>query len=328
VLRNFFVFVALFGAVAAAADRTIAQVTAEAGASIIVFPKVVADGSADTVVQLVNLSDNQIDALCSYADGRSTSWQVTHFPVALSPRRPLEWSAARGAMAATNPAGVDIPAAPADFRGELLCVQVDGSGSPLSGNEIAGQATLANLTTGDVSAYRAAGLRGSGFNDGDEFLCIGGEPSDNCLIGAEYDSCPGEWILNFPSEESTLAAGTRSASRLTLVPCSQNLQDGDVSSVAVEITVFNELGDRFSASMSVSGWADLSFADIPNQIFMRAMIGTDFGAARLSTSDGGGFMLLAETTRSSGDAPIVKASAAANPHHQGASTASDLIVLP
>lgn len=329
-LRTRLVFVVVSVAVAVASGPTSAQITTESGASIIVFPKVVVDASADTVIQLVNLSDNRIDALCAYVDGRSTSWQVADFPVALGPRRPLHWTAARGAMAGAGQ-DVAIPAAPSEFRGELLCVQVDGTGAPFSGNELAGQATLADLATGDVSAYRAAGLRGSGLNDGDGFLCIGGEPSDNCLIGAEYDSCPGEWIVNFPAEgagAAQIAPGTRVASRLTVVPCSQNLRDNEASTVEIEVTVFNELAERFSGTASATCWADLSLADIANQIFTRAMLGTDFGEARLSASDGAGFMLLAETTTSTGDALVVEGSAAGNPHHQGNSTASDLIVLP
>jgi hypothetical protein len=330
VLRNLLLAV-LSIAVAAAADRTMAQVTTDSGASIIVFPKVVADSSADTIIQLVNLSDNSVDARCAYVDGRSASWQASDFPVALGPRRPVQWTAARGVMTGTGPDAIDIPAAPAGFRGELLCVQVDGTGSPFSGNEFSGQATLADLATGDVSAYRAAGLRGSGLNDGDGFLCLGGEPSDNCLIGAEYDSCPGEWIVNFPAEgsgEAQIAPGTRVASRLTVVPCSQNLRDGEASTVEIEITVFNELAERFSGTASATCWADLSLADVADQIFTRAMLGTDFGEARLSAADGAGFMLLAETTTSSGDALVVQGSAAANPHHRGNSTGSDLIVLP
>jgi hypothetical protein len=331
VLRNFLVFVVVSVAVATATERAMAQVTTESGASILVFPKVVADGSADTILQLVNLSDNRIDALCAYVDGRSASWQAAEFPLALGPRRPLHWTAARGSMTGTGEDAVDIPAAPTAFRGELLCVQVDGTGAPFSGNELGGQATLADLATGDVSAYRAAGLRGSGLNDGDGFLCIGGEPSDNCLIGAEYDSCPGEWIVNFPAEgagESQIAPGTRIASRLTVVPCSQNLRDNEASTVEIEVTVFNELAQRFSSTASATCWADLSLADIANQIFTRAMLGTDFGEARLSASDGAGFMLLAETTTSTGDALVVEGSAAGNPHHRGNSAASDLIVLP
>ena len=116
-LRNLLLAV-LSIAVAAAADRTMAQVTTDSGASIIVFPKVVADSSADTIIQLVTLSDNSVDARCAYVDGRSTSWQASDFPVALGPRRPVQWTAARGVMTGTGPDAIDIPAAPAGFRGE------------------------------------------------------------------------------------------------------------------------------------------------------------------------------------------------------------------
>ena len=254
------------------------------------------------------------------------SWQAADFPVALGPRRPVHWTAARGVHGRRGPRAIDIPAAPAGFRGELLCVQVDGTGAPFSGNELAGQATLADLATGDVSAYRAAGLRGSGLNDGDGFLCIGGEPSDNCLIGAEYDSCPGEWIVNFPAEgsgEAQLAPGTRVASRLTVVPCSQNLRDGDASTVDIDVTVFNELG-RTLLGHRVGNVLGRPVARRRRRadLHPRACSAPTSPRRGCAPADGGGFMLLAETTTSSGDASVVAGSAAANPHHRGAATAS------
>jgi hypothetical protein len=59
------------------------------------------------------------------------------------------------------------------------------------------------------------------------------------------------------------------------------------------------------------------------------MLGTDYAEARLRPADGsGGFMLIAETTRATGDAAIVASTAAVNPHQRGTSVASDVIILP
>lgn len=307
-----------------------AQVTTDRGASILVFPKVVADASADTVIQLANLSDNNVDAYCAYVDGSSATWQSVDFRIALAPQGSVSWTAARGRTAAPGDP-IDIPAAPASFRGELLCVQVDGTGAPFSGNELAGRATLSDLASGDVAAYSAAGLRGSGLNDGDEFLCIGDAPSDHCFIG-EYDPCPGEWILSLPAEgaaDAQLGAGSSLSTRLAITPCSQNLRDATPATVDIVLTVFNELEERFSGRASVTCWADLSLTDVGGQIFTRGVLGTDYAEARLRPeSDSGGFMLVASTTRASGGASPVASSAAVSLPHRGGVNTPDLIVLP
>jgi hypothetical protein len=315
-----------------AARPAAAQVTTDRGASILVYPKIVADGSADTAVQLVNLSDNRIDASCAYLSGAAGNWQALTFAIALSPSRPLHWAAASGHTAGAGEDPNDIPAAPAAFRGSLLCVQVDGTGAPFSGNELAGQALLTDLASGDVSGYPAAGLGGSGLNDGDEFLCIGGEGSDNCPLGAEYDSCPAEWIVSLPAEgavDAQLGASSQLSTHLTVVPCSQNLRDTMPGSVDIGITVFNELGQQFTGEVSVTCWADLSLADVGAGVFTRATLGTDYAEARLAPMAGsGGFFLLAQTTRTSSGAEPVAAADAVVPQHRGSAAASDLIVLP
>lgn len=309
-----------------------AQVTTDRGASIVVFPKVVADAATDTVIQLANLSDNRVDVYCAYLDGSGT-WQTLDFRLGLGPHRPLHWSAAAGRSETVGDEPVDIPAAPAGFRGELLCVQTDVSGSPFNGDQLAGQATLADLDSGDAAAYRGIGLRGGEFfNDNDQFLCLGGEPSENCLIGAEYDACPAEWLLSLPAEGATdaqLGVGSRLSTTFAVAPCSQNLRDATPGSVDIDLTVFNELGQRFTGQVSVTCWADLSLAELGGQIFTRAMLGSDAAEARLAPSSGsGGFVLIAQTTRSSGDATLVASSVALNAHHRGATGASDVIVLP
>lgn len=330
-LRNSIRLAACLVALAVGA-RAAAQVTTERGASILVFPKVVADASADTVLQLVNLSDNSVDAYCTYLDGAAGSWQSLDFSVALGPQRPLHWTAARGRTAAPGEDPIDIPAAPPSFRGELLCVQVDGTGAPFSGNELAGQATVTDLASGDVAAYTAVGLRGSGLNDGDEVLCIGGEPSDNCFIGAEYDPCPAEWILGLPADgavDAQLGAGSSLSTHLAVAPCSQNLRDAVPGTVDIEISVFNEMAEQFTGRASVTCWADLSLADVAAQIFTRGLLGTDFAEARLRPADSsGGFMLVAQTVRATGGASPAASSVAINLHHRGSAATADLIVLP
>jgi hypothetical protein len=302
-----------------------AQVTTDRGASILIFPKVLAEASADTVVQVANLSDNRVNALCTYVAGNDGSWESLAFSLALVPRRPVYWSAARGRSDGSGDLAVDIPPAPPGFRGELLCVQVDAIGLPFGGNELAGLATLTDLASGDVTAYNALGLHSPGFNDGDGFLCIGDGQSDTCFI-SEYDACPAEWILTVPADgaaEAQLSPDPRLSTRLTVVPCSQNLLDGTPSTVDIDITVYNELAERFTGMTSVTCWAELALADIAEQILTREMLGTDFAAAILRPAEGSG-----GSTRSVGDALVVSGAAAINLHSRGRAGAADVIALP
>lgn len=308
------------------------QTSIDRGASILIFPKIVADAAADTVVQLANLSDNSIRAHCAYVDGRSGSWQVSDFTVALPPDRAVHWTVARGRSADLNDTMIEVPSAAADFVGELICVQIDGIGQPSSGNELAGQASIHALAGVDVSSYTAVGLRGTGLQDGDEFLCLGDTPSDNCFLGVgEYEPCPDEWILPLPANgaDTQISTDPRLATRLTIVSCSQNLRDGTPADVEVEITVFNEMAERFTASASVTCWQDLALADVAGAIFDRDVLGSGFAEARFRPADGsGGFLMVAHTTREVGDATVTRAEAGINLFQRGSATEPDVIVLP
>jgi hypothetical protein len=317
----------------AAVARAPAKVTTERGASILVFPKVVADPSTDTVIQLANRSDNSVEAFCTYVNGTSGTWQSLGFSVALGPGRPTHWSAARGRLPTAGEDTVNVPAAPASFHGELLCVQIDVAGAPLGGDSLGGEATLVDLATGNVAAYAAAGLRGGAyFNDGDNNLCIGGMGSDMCPVGAEYDGCPAEWILTVPADgtaDAQLGSSSQLSTRLAVAPCSQDLRDATPGSVDIQVTVFNELAQQFTGGATVACWADLSLADIAGQIFTRSTLGTDYAEARLRPAAGsGGFMVVAQTTRSTGGASPIASAAAVSLHHRGSADASDLIMLP
>lgn len=323
----------------AVAGGAVAQVSTEQGASILIYPKVVADSSADTVVQLVNLSPSRVFAVCYYIDG--TTWQAASFGVALEPQQPISWVAARG-RSAEGENGNDIPAAPADFRGELLCVQTDQSGAALSGNQFAGHATIADLASGDVAAYAAVGLNGLGLNDGDDQLCIGGEPSDACLFGAEYDPCPAEWIVNHAAEgapDGELGNPARLRTRLSVVPCSLNVRDAEPAFVGLQFLVTNEFEQPFSGTVRVTCWADLSLADIDGDLFDRGNLGSDVVQTRIRpaassgrrtslASAGNAFVLVAELERAAGDGGAVVSRSAITPHRQGQAAGTDLIVLP
>src|SRR5215831_7158406 len=58
-----------------------ADVTVEQGASILVFPKIIADGTRDTVVQIANLSNDLVFARCFYVNAQLTFPGIPENPI-------------------------------------------------------------------------------------------------------------------------------------------------------------------------------------------------------------------------------------------------------
>lgn len=300
----------------------------DSGDSLLIFPKVVSDGSADSIVQVANQSASRVDVFCAYVDGR-VGWQASGFHLSLLARQPLHWVVSRGREADDGVAN-GVPPAPDDFRGELVCVETDVTGAPAGGNRLTGRATVAALDDGDAIAYPAVGLRGLGLYDGDDVLCIG-QPSDTCIFGAEYDACPAGWLVNHPAPgaaDRQLGGGSRLDTRITIVPCSQNIRDGEPGSVTVDVQVTSELAQRFSFSASVTCWADLSLADL-SPILDVETLGGEAAWSEISPRQGSGaFVVVAEVERRAANDGAVLGRTALAAYPRGASDAADAIVLP
>lgn len=305
-----------------------AQTTGERGTSLLIFPKVVANGTGDTVLQVATLLESRVDVFCTYVDG--ARWEATSFSVSLVAEQPLHWTASSGRVAAGADDPNDIPAAPADFDGELICVEVDGSGAPATGNRLVGRATVTSLPSGDVFAYAAAGVPSSGFNDGDDTLCLGGDVSDLCLFGAEYNGCPAGWWVAHPSDgapDEQLGAGATQGTRLVIVPCSQNIRDGERAAVTVQLQVTNEFEQRFAATTTVDCWADFDPAAISN-VFRAEVLGSAAATTHLAPATGsGGFVVLAERERRAAGGAVVARDALV-PQQDGVLETGDAVTLP
>jgi hypothetical protein len=219
-----------------AAQPVAAKVTTEQSASILVFPKVVANGERDTIIQITNTSNNMRHAHCFYVNGAPTIpglpvgpnnpplWTEIDFDIWLTKQQPTHWVVSRGRLdnpldatcrtvpcdpntsgtpqAACCDAGFDpgrVPPVAPDFTGELKCIEVDASGFPVPGNALKGEATLVDPFSGDVSKYNAIGLKGFDTNNMDNILCLGGGVTGQCPTGAEYEGCPHTWLLDHPS---------------------------------------------------------------------------------------------------------------------------------
>lgn len=202
-----------------------AAVTTERGASILAFPKVLADSSSDTIIQITNISNNMVHALCFYVNaapdifGRP-QWQVTDFAIWLTKQQPTHWQVSTGRF--VNPldtcivgnkivpsrecadAGLDpgaVPPVPEGFEGELKCVEVDVAHNPIGGNHLKGEATI--KTAGDVSKYNAVGILGTDLagQTGNE-LELNQPLIEEEIIG-QYNACPNVLLLNHFAEGVT-----------------------------------------------------------------------------------------------------------------------------
>lgn len=303
------------GTLVGAALLAAAPAVARPGASLIVFPKVAADGDRDTLIQIVNVSESSARLRCFYSDAVSAALE---FRLELGALQPTMWSARQGrAVDPSDPrcsdgnlscvgAGNDpgeIPPLVERFAGALWCVQTDATGSPAGGDALAGQATLQERGSGDVIRYPAVGLADAGQNDGDDTLCLGGGVRPDCPAGAEYESCPDTWILPHLSD-GTVEPATRDGTvsvELTTVLCSLDLT-APASSARLTFALTNELEESFSAATTVPGWSSFPLRAAGN-VFRREVAGSDQVLARIRPAGAaaGGVLLLAEALRDNGD---------------------------
>jgi hypothetical protein len=385
---------ALVGLVASGAA---ADVTTEQSASILVFPKVIADGTRDTIIQITNTSNSMVHAHCFYVNaapvfpdlppgpGNPPQWQEIDFDIWLTKQQPTHWVVSTGrlvdagdARCSNNPpnyacdgAGFDpgrVPPQVEDFTGELKCVEVDASGAPLAGNHLKGEATLVALdrcipsgivqgegncasngmiclsnadcpgTTGDVAKYNGLGVIGLETLNDDPVLCLGGEPTDECPLGAEYNACPETWILNhaaYGAPDPVLGEDSSIDTSITIIPCEQNYETQDPTSVTVQFEVYDEFETVFSASTSVTCWAQLELDDISTVFRHESQpagpIASTYAQTRMrpSSATESGFMVVAcENHTYTGGIEPTSGSAAVNLHVEGSRPGPDLIVIP
>jgi hypothetical protein len=194
-------------------------VTTERGASILAFPKVLANGTSDTIIQITNISNNMVHMRCFYVDGQpgpdGPLWQVTDFNIWLTKQQPTHWQVSTGRF--TNPqddciengvivpsvqcanAGIDpgaIPPTSPGFTGELKCIEVDVADNPIGGNHLKGEATI--KTAGDVAKYNAIGIQGTDLagETGNDLLLDQPISADGEDPVGQYNACPNVLLLN------------------------------------------------------------------------------------------------------------------------------------
>jgi hypothetical protein len=325
-----------------------AQVSTEQGASILFFPKVIADGTWDTLIQLGNRSGlNITDAQCWYLSvAQPGVQQELDFPVSLTRSQPTHWLVSTGRPVDPsdpgcnfgsfdcNGAGLDpgnIPPTPPNFHGALLCFETDSAGEPLTANHLAGVATLTKLSSGVVSKYNGIGIAGDPNTSGiGGALCLGRTTDSACANSALYNACPQTWIMTHlveGAEEPVAGSGSSVSTSVTILPCTQNFETQAPAQVTAQFIVTNEFEEMFSAATSVTVWADLALSSI-SDVFERPVLGTDYAQTRMRPGGGsGGFMVVAQQFQSAGPgsadaAPMLKL------HVEGALSGADIITIP
>src|SRR5574341_1532276 len=167
--------------VAGSAPAVEQDISTERSGSVVIYPKVIWDGTRDTVIQISNTRNPMVHALCFYINAalvrpdlppgptNPPQWAETDFTIWLTRQQPTHWVVSSGRRVNLNDAfgsdaaGIDpgaIPPVPVGFEGELKCIQVDDADAPSPGNKLKGHAIL-RRTDGDVSSYNAIALQGN-----------------------------------------------------------------------------------------------------------------------------------------------------------------------
>lgn len=349
--------VAVLGTMALSAPahaQEVRRATTEYSGSVVIFPKVIWDGTRDTVIQIANTGNTLVYAHCFYINAAPRNpllppsvtnppqWVETDFDIVLTRQQPTMWVASSGRRTdhtdgfGVYGSGYDpglVPPVPQGFQGELKCVQVEDAGLPLSGNKLKGEASLIS-TTGDLSTYNAIALpANAGVLPGTELelSLTNGNP------GGEYAACPDTLVFNhfahgavepaLSSAGSLAGAGSCVAGNcsitttLTMVPCSEDLETGIPGRVTVGFLIYDEYESRLSASTTVECWFNWPLNQIspagPNNPFTPgALGGSTTRHTRIRPVPGqGGVLGLAEETRTSSSGAT--AVAAYNLHTQG-----------
>lgn len=356
-------FLVLVGGVARA------ETTTERPASILYFPKVIFDEEHDTLIQISNTNNSMVHAHCLYVNAagfcddrpsiacRTNSdcgasgpclpqWLEVDFNIWLTKQQPTHWQAGFGRLShpldpACNfhlpnydcsEAGLDpgrVPPVGDPFYGQLLCIEVDPSGAPLSGNHLKGEATIVGRD-GDASEYNAIGILGEpSTNDADTTLCLGGGVSEQCPSGAEYRACPKVLVLDHFAEHADspiLGPESEVRTELTLVPCGANFELQRPEKVVVQFRITNEFELTFSASTTVECWASFLLDDM-NLIFDLSRLGTRVVQTQMEVSNQStsGIIGVSEETHTLNGA---KSRVAFNLHEIGDREQTDLIIIP
>jgi len=271
-----------------------ADTSADRGGSIIVFPKVISDGTRDTLIQISNLNNGVVFAHCMYLDaspenptapvgpGNPRRCQERDFTITLTRQQPTVWRVSTGrlvdnfdsiigACEITNVAGADRQTCPGIdpgnvinvgtlFEGHLLCVQTDQAGAPIGGDALKGEAIIESVAAGGedglISAYNAISVS-QGING----------PSGSSVLnldGLEYAQCPDQLRFTHLAEgvADPVVPDVTATTELTLIPCTIDYETQARPRVTLQFTVWDDTELEQSVSSTLDCWFNEDLSDI------------------------------------------------------------------
>ena len=231
------------------------------------------------------------------------------FDIFLTGQQPTFWFASIGRQ--DTPLDVFVGLDPGNvkpvgtaFEGELKCVETDPTGAPTNGNHLRGVATLVGSL--DLSTYNALAVQSTQAVNGDNDL----------NLGTEYNACPASVVLNHYAEGATdgFLSGTcvgavcsntgvacttdadcadTVSTELTLMPCTEDLEDQVATPVSALALITNELEFQVSVPIQFDCWFNRRLTDIPlshvfstPQPFDLADVRTPFAKTRITPVSG------------------------------------------
>jgi hypothetical protein len=117
-----------------------------------------------------------------------------------------------------------------------------------------------------------------------------------------------------------------------VVPCTQNFETQVPTSVTIQFLVFDEFESSFSASTTVTCWAELGLDEISN-VFLPPPLGPldrTFVQTRMRPSNAteSGFMVVASERHDLSAFAICEGTADFNVHREGERRGPDLVTIP
>jgi hypothetical protein len=289
-----------------------ADVTTDQSASIIIFPKVIVDGTRDTWIQIANTDNMSAYAECVYINTSGTcsittsqtcnvdtecptgppaeicvhQCTETNFTIFLTGQQPTYWDVGRGRSNFEGPGfspGLIAQQLP-PFVGELKCIQIDVSGVPVAQNSLKGEAIIGGPGVGQISEYNAVGIRARVAPLGNTIVldqlpgvCSGGANDGNaCFVEVEcpagscdpapntgYNACPLALYMNHSGEGAidSFTGGTVN-SELTLVPCSELLEQQTPVHAGAQLRITTELEQSTSCSVQFDCQLNARLSDL------------------------------------------------------------------
>lgn len=221
--------------------------------AFIVFPYIVSSATQDTRIELMNMSNRDIELQCFYV--RASDCIEIGFFVRLTAQQPLSWLAYDGA---SNPL-VFSAVPPFDGTGELKCAVAADRPELSAYNTLQGRAVVYERLTGETVGYNAVGF---------QRLTPGGYNGVIDLDGFTYEQCPDR--LHF----AVLTRQTGGpVSELITVPCAEDLLTQTPTETVVQMQIVNEFEQVFSSSYRFSCITSQAFSKFGT--LAKSTLGTD-----------------------------------------------------